>query len=242
MQETDGEIGKVEEFYFDDQSWTIRYLIVKTGGWLFGREVLISPQALQMADWKNKTFPVNLSKEQIRNSPDIDTDKPVSRQMEEQLYEHYPWQHYWNSGFYEAGVWGVLQGSPMLEERESSEVQTDPPRMGDLHLRSTDRVTGYHIHATDGEIGEVTDYIIDDTNWKIIFFVVKTGSWIKPGKILLSTKWIKEIQWADNLVIVNISIDAVKNSPVFDAEQLISNEYEQKLFDHYGKPVDEYIY
>jgi hypothetical protein len=92
LHAADGEIGKVEEFYFDDQRWTIRYLIVRTGSWLLGRKVLISPQALGTTDWDNRAFPTTLTKEQIRNSPDIDTDEPVSRQQEERLYAHYPWQ------------------------------------------------------------------------------------------------------------------------------------------------------
>lgn len=97
---TDGEIGKVTEFYFDDETWTIRYLIVETGSWLFGRKVLISPIALLTPDWENKIFPINLTKEQIKNSPDIDTERPVSRQQELDMYAHYPWGTYWGSGFY----------------------------------------------------------------------------------------------------------------------------------------------
>ena len=91
MGATDGEIGKVTDFYFDDLTWTIRYFVVDTGNWLLNRKVLISPEALLDVDWTNKIFPINLTKEQIKNSPALETDQPVSRQHEMELYAHYPW-------------------------------------------------------------------------------------------------------------------------------------------------------
>src|SRR5450432_2722333 len=157
---TDGEIGEVKEFYFDDETWAIRYLIIETGSWLTGRKVLLSPQALLVPDVKNKIFPVNLSKEQIRNSPDIDTDKPVSRRLEIDLYQHYSWQRYGGGGFYAGGSAGLLNLPPMGDETDIQEYP-DTASMPDWdpHLRSTKRITGYHIHATDGDIGHVNDFI-----------------------------------------------------------------------------------
>lgn len=111
MGATDGEIGKVKEFYFDDESWVVRYLIVDTGNWLSGRVVLISTQAIVNADWENKVFSVNLTKEQIKNSPDINTELPVSRQEEIKLQKYYPWVQYWGGGYYGGGS-GVLAMSP----------------------------------------------------------------------------------------------------------------------------------
>ncbi len=104
MGATDGEIGKVKDFYFDDVTWTIRYLVVETGNWLSNRKVLISPEALLQVDWANETFPVNLTKEQIKKSPDVDTDQPVSRQHEMELYTHYPWTNYWGGGIWAGGM------------------------------------------------------------------------------------------------------------------------------------------
>jgi sporulation protein YlmC with PRC-barrel domain len=77
MAALDGKIGKVEDFYFDDQVWTIVYFIVKTDNWLSGRKVLISPVALIKGADRNGTFPVALTREQIVNGPDIDMDKPL---------------------------------------------------------------------------------------------------------------------------------------------------------------------
>src|SRR5665213_201202 len=159
MGATDGEIGKVKEFYFDDQSWTIRYLIIQTGNWLNGRKVLISPQALLAPDWKNEVFPINLTKEKIKNSPFVDTEKPVSRQHEIEMYEYYPWTNYWGGGIWAGGMGAsgmMTQGSePLIDAvRRANSTHTKDDNV-DPHLRSTHKVRGYSIHAMDGKIGDV---------------------------------------------------------------------------------------
>ncbi len=237
---TDGEIGKVKDFYFDDETWTIRYLIIETGSWLSGRKVLISPEAVLTPDYKAEAFRVNLTKEQIKNSPDIDTEKPVSRQQEMKLYEHYPWTNYWGGGLWAGGIGttGMVMPRPVsIEQAVKKEDDTTGKESidGDPHLRSTNKVTGYSIKATDGEIGDVEDFIIDDSSWKIHFLVVDTGNWFPGKKVLISPKWIKEIKWETSTVIVNASVERVKNSPEYDAGQPISESYEANLQNYYGR-------
>ena len=240
MGATDGEIGKVEEFYFDDETWTVRYLIVKTGGWLSGRKVLISPTALNEPDWKNETFPVNLTKEQIKNSPDIDTEKTVSRQQEIELYGHYAWPYYGSAG---AGFYGGMGMSGMVDSRipfeESISAQNTKKESGDLHLRSTHEVKGYQIHAIDGEIGEVEDFIIDGKTWHLRFLVVDTGKWFPGKKVLISPKWISEVKWEDSSVHVDMPVGAVKNSPEYDPSAPMQETYETNLYNYYGKSIDD---
>lgn len=216
MEATDGAIGKVDEFYFEDDTWTIRYLVVKTGNWLSGRKVLISPEALVKAIRKSGIFPVNLTGQQILNSPDIDTDKPVSRQQEIALHEYYPWQNYWESGFYPGGVWGVIDGTPTIDRGIIEAAAIVKQSNDDLHLRSTHHVTGYHILAIDGEIGHVKDFIVDDETWQLLFLVVDTHNWLGGKKVLISVKHIKEVQWSNSKVFVDISTEAIKNSPAID--------------------------
>jgi uncharacterized protein YrrD len=227
---TDGEIGKVKEFYFDDSTWTVRYLIVKTGSWLFGREVLISPDAAMKNSWKQETFPVSLTKEQIRTSPDIDTNKPVSRQIEIQLYGHYPWQPYWGSGFYAGGLWDAANTSSVIDEKVINSAD-DKGRIADedQHLRSTKEVTGYNIHATDGEIGSVKDFIIDDQTWQLLYLVVDTHKWFSGKKVLIEARHIKEVQWDKSKILVDITVDSVKNSEAYQETEFINQEVESNV-------------
>lgn len=213
---TDGEIGKVEDFYFDDQTWTIRYLIVKTGSWLSGREVLISPQALLKHSWESGIFPVSLTREQVRNSPAIDTQRPVSRQHEEQLADYYAWQPYWGTAFVPGHVWGIIPPTPVINPGLIMEPDAIKKSSGNPHLRSCHKVTGYHIHATDGDIGHVNDYILDDQTWQISYMVVDTHNWIGGKKVLIAVRHIKEVEWGNSKVVADLTVDAIKNSIAVD--------------------------
>lgn len=215
---TDGMIGEVEEFYFDDERWKIRYLIVKTGDWLAERKVLISPDAIVKQPWKEGFFPVLLTKEQVQNSPDIDTDKPVSRLQETALYGHYQWENYWGSGFYGGGSLDVSMPFPSIDR----EVLIEPDKDNipeDIHLRSTERVTGYHIHATDGEVGHVNDFIIDDQTWQIKAIVVDTHNWFGGKKVVIPIAHVGKIEWNDNLVFLAISKAAIDKSQLFEKDK-----------------------
>jgi len=229
---TDGEIGEVKEFYFDDDTWIVRYLIVDTGNWLFGRVVLISTQAIVNADWVKKIFSVNLTKEQIKNSPDINTDLPVSRQEETKLQKYYPWVQYWGGG---SGVLAISPG-PLamgLPRTNLTEEETVEEQNTNKHLRSTDRVTGYKIKATDGEIGEIEDFILDETKWEIDFLLVDTRKWLPGKKVLISPKLINEIDWENSIVSVETKVESIKGSPLYDPTHLINVVDRDSLREHY---------
>jgi uncharacterized protein YrrD len=236
IQATDGEIGKVKDFYFDDITWTIRYLIVETGGWLFGRKVLLSTQALLNTDYEKHIFHVNLTKEQIKDSPEIDTNKPVSRQHEMDLYSYYTWgAYYWGGG---EGSVGMGMSYPIaihhLDEKEKDASDTDQAT-GNPHLRSTNAVTGYNIKATDGEIGDVEDFIIGNKDWVIHYMEVDTGNWFPGKKVLIAPKWVKEINWETSSVVVHASVEQVKNSPEYLPSPELSDSYEANLQNYYGR-------
>jgi len=229
MRATDGEIGKVKEFYFDDLSWAIRYLIIETGNWLSNRKVLISPQALQLPDWKNKEFPINLTKQQIKNSPDIDTNKPISHRQEIEMYRHYAWERYGGNGFYAGSSAAVMNLSAVVDEKTIKENDPAGSRANDdPHLRSTERVSGYHIHATDGDIGHVNDFIIDDEVWKITDLVIDTHNWIGGHKVLVPARHVKEIQWENFKIIIDVSREYVKDCQVFNEPEFV---FPQNIFE-----------
>ena len=235
IRANDGDIGTVSEFYFDDHTWTIRYVVVDTGGWLPGRKVLISPVALNRPDWESRTFPVNLTKEQMRNSPSIDTDKPVSRQHETKLHGYYGWPIYWGAG----SMFGGFQASPLLIMETVNEDESPPEKPeSDTHLRSTSQVTGNHVEATDGEIGHVENFMVDDETWAIRYLLVDTRNWLPGKKVLVSPRWIKRVSWAESKVFVDLTRDAIKNSPEFDPRKPVTLDYEGELHDYYGRPLD----
>ncbi len=235
---TNGEIGKVRDFYFEDNTWIIRYLIVKTGSWLSGRKVLLSPTGMTGIDWQRKLIMTNLTTDQIKNSPEIDTDKPVSRQHEMDLYRYYPWGgYYWGGGI---GISGMAMSYPVglnnaIEEEKDTAVADSSH--SDPHLRSTDTVTGYNIKAVDGEIGEVEDFIINDSNWQIDFILVDTGNWLPGKKVLIAPKMIREINWAASRVILYATEDKVKNSPVYQPGEEFSESYHANLQNYYSSYI-----
>jgi uncharacterized protein YrrD len=225
IRAVDGDLGKVHEFYFDDATWTIRYMVAETGNWLSGRKVLISSVALGKPDWESHTFSVNLTCVQVRNSPDIDTERPVYRQHEVKLHEYYQWPRYWEGGY--SGVFGITP-SPLFENVLPQESSV-PERKDDPHLRSTRQVTGYHIHATDGEIGHVEDFIVDDENWTIGYLMIDIGNWLPGRKVLISPKWIKSVNWADTSVYLDHSRQSVKNGLDFDSSETNCRDYKGYL-------------
>lgn len=226
----DGEIGKVKEFYFDDKHWAIRYLVAETGNWLTGRQVLISPYALAAANKEEQHIAVDLTKKQIEDSPSLTSDKPVSRQFEESYYKYYGMPMYWNG----SNMWGayptiVHDRTTWAEPAHNEKASWDP------HLRSTHDVSGHHIQATDGEIGHVEDFIIDDETWAIRYLIIDTQNWWPGKKVLLSPLWIERISWDDAKVFVNLLRETIKQSPEYTEESLLTRDYETGLYRHYNR-------
>jgi len=213
---TDGDIGTVKDFYFEDDSWIVRYLVVETGNWLNGRKVLIPTAAHLTPDWKNKNFPIVLSKEQIKNCPPIDTELPVGRQQEIKLYDHYSLGDYWRGGFVAGGM-PLPMGPAMqkLDDAISTRVTGD-----DVHLRSMEKVLGYTVSCTDGRIGTIEDFIIDDADWNIHCIVVDTGFLFSGKKVMLPPDVVEEIRWDVSEVMVDRSTAQVKDAPEYDKSEL----------------------
>jgi len=229
LNSLDGEIGEVKEFYFDDQHWTIRYLVAETGDWLMDRQVLISPYALVEVMKENESITINLTKKQIEGSPSLDSDKPVSRQFEEDYYMYYGWPLYWG-GPYGWGAYPYLVRDP-----EKWKESTPAEKAWDPHLRSTYEVSGYLIHAADGEIGHVEDFILDDETWSIRYLIINTRNWWQGKKVLVSPQWIERVSWNDRKVLVNLSREDIKQSPEYTVESLLTRDYEDRLHRHYNR-------
>jgi hypothetical protein len=214
---SDGDIGHVKDFYFDDQNWAVRYVIADTGSWLTGRQVLISPQAFGDLHQAGKVLRVNLTRKQIEGSPSIESHKPVSRQYEEEYYRYYGWPFYWRGD----ALWG-MGGVPILElppkpllDKPASTGGSQPLRR-DAHLRSTQAVNGYHLQASDGTIGHVCDYMMDTQSWAIGQLVIKTGHRFSGKEVRIQTGKVDRISYDESTVFVNLTKEAVEQSPVHD--------------------------
>ncbi|MEP7365448.1 MAG: PRC-barrel domain-containing protein [Acidobacteriota bacterium] len=228
----DGLIGNVHDLYFDDDHWTVRYYVVDTGNWLPGRKVLISPHVVQPPDPNEIWLPVSLTKAQIEKSPGVDTERPVERQYESSLYDYYGWSPYWFP--MEPMPPTQSQAGALERERAAAAVleRTDP------HLRSAKDVIGYYVEAKDGEIGHIEDFLVDDQQAQIRYAVIDTKNWLPGRKVLVTPKWIREVNWNDAKVFVDLTQDAVRKSPEYTSVELLDSAYESRLHNHYGYPIE----
>ncbi len=242
---TDGKVGTVDDLYFDDSRWTMRYLVVDTGGWLSGRRVLIPPASLAAGGWngKDKTLQLTLTQQQIRDSPGIENTKPVSRQNEAEIHQYYGYPEYWSGPY----LWGyeMFPGviDPTLQESAPQrEAQQQATHEGDdLHLRSCREVIGYDIRTTDDHIGHVADFLFDEQDWSIQLMVVDTRNWW-PGKhVLVSPQRIDGVDWESGAVQVRVSRAELESGPEYDSmqpPQPVPPERLQQIYRQVGQPPD----
>jgi hypothetical protein len=234
----DGEVGRVADFFFEDETWTIRYLVVRTGNWLSGREVLVSPYALSRVHEEGSAITVSLTREQVQACPPIDVDEPVSRRHERALHQHYGWPYYWGMG----GIWGpwaypaAMAGMPLPPAEPMDARHLEEERGGDPHLRSVREVINYRIHAEDEEFGRVDDFLLDDASWRLRYLVLDFGSVLKGRRSLLSPEWVDEVRWDDRSVHVALPAEKIRTSPQWKVDSDVTRDYEDALHAHYGRP------
>lgn len=212
----DGDLGKVRNFLFDDQFWRVRYMVAETGSWLNSRRVLVSTGSLGTPNWGQWTFPVSLTMEQVRKSPDVDTDLPVSRQQELVMNAYYGWPAYWAA---EPGLSAGGAESPA----------------GDPHLRSVREVIDYRVRAADGDLGHVSDFIADDKGWLIRYLIVETRDWLPGKKILVAPDWTESVSWSTQTVTINLARDLMAESPEYGPSVWVTRPYEAELYRYYRR-------
>ncbi|HOB73294.1 MAG TPA: PRC-barrel domain-containing protein [Phycisphaerae bacterium] len=232
---TDGEIGKVVDLYFDDLAWAARYLVVDTGRWLPGKQVLISPAAANEMDVRARVLPVGLSMQQVHDSPEVDTALPVSRQRESELAMYYGWPLYWMP---EASGWGpggqALGGSAASSASGAEVGPAVAEREADPHLRSAREVISYRIQASDGHIGHVEDFIIDDWAWMVRYLVVDTRNFWPGRMVLVPPQSVRNVEWEERSVTVDLPREKIRNAPLYDPQSPIHRSYEEHLHGYYG--------
>lgn len=229
IEAADGEIGSVEDFLFGDRDWKIRWAVIDTGNWLPGRSVLLPPSRLVQPDPEHRVLKVALTRAQVENSPGISADPPVERQHEELLYNYYGWAPYWQAGFAAPGLTPPLYAAggkpamPVASERDPA-------------LRSTSDVTGYYVHARDGDIGHIEDFLVDNDSWAICYLVVDTRNWWPGKKVLVAPHWVSDISWSERAVRFDVTRERIKVSPEYDPAAF-DRGYEERLHAHYDRPT-----
>lgn len=240
IEATDGDIGRVRDVLFDDEQWTVRWLVVDTGGWLPGRQVLLPPSVCERVDWGASRVRVDLTRDRVANSPPVSADRPVSRQVERDQLGYYGWPYYWSLGPVLGGPAAPFVAEAMRRGGEQEQrpraaheqAHTNEPH-GDVHLRSAREVTGYAVRARDGEIGRVDDFVLDDERWAVRYVVVDTRPWWFGGHVLMPPRLVREVSWDGRRIEVDVGRERIRAAPEWKPRTPITPAYEQRLTEHY---------
>jgi PRC-barrel domain len=238
---SDGRIGAVKDFLFDDRSWKIRWMVVDTGDWLPGRKVLVHPAAIaplqippkprlpMLSPGELLEVSVNLTRRQIEASPEAREDDPVTRDMEALLYDYYGWDPGWGGA-------NSSENALVAEAAEHRANGAENGPEGGPGLRSAASVSGYHVHASDGELGHVENLLADDGSWDIRYLVIATRNWW-PGKVVRLARFaVIDVDWVDREVKLNVTREQVKSAPAWDPLAMTNEVSEQQLRRHFGWP------
>lgn len=235
LEALDGTIGSSSDFLFDDQDWVIRYMVADTRRWLPGRKVLISPLALGLTEKDHPRLSINLTRQEIEASPHLDEYAPVSREYEILFHKHYGYAHYWEPPLLGSSFPGMNLGPARQEPLWSEEMAADYEQARHNHVRSVSEVIGYGIHAFEGQVGQVKDFLIDEASWIIRWLVVDTRTFLPGPKKLVAPGCVDSVDWEKNEIQVNLPMDRIKTSPEFDPTLPITDEYEKRLAKHYAQ-------
>jgi hypothetical protein len=232
---TDGPIGSTVDLLFDDTTWLVRWLVVDTGDFLPGHKVLIPPCALSYANDVSHQYAVRMTKQQIKDSPGVETDEPVSRAKEKNLYNYYGWRPYWSTGFYiepYADNGSLVEPASRLVPEPASSKSLDTESDG--QLRSVHEVDGYHIHASDGTIGRVVDFLVEDGDWSIRYLIVDTSVWWVGKAVLVSPRSVLKTNWPGRTVDLDVTRQQVRDSPAYDSVEAVDRAYERQFHGYYN--------
>jgi stress response protein YsnF len=235
IRAANGELEKVDDLYFDDDSWIIRYFVIETGSWFSSRKILIASDSVVNPDWENKILSVSLTREQVEKSPSVDLEKPVSRQAEERLRGYYAWPLYWGEqpSYHPTGLEGEPLKTHIVEESSRNPNDEENPQQYS-HLRSYKEVTGYRIQGIDDEIGHVEDFLIQEDSWNLQYLIIDTRNVLPGKKVLIATSWVEDVNWSDHVIMVSLPREQIRMSPEYHASEAVTREYEERLLEYYG--------
>lgn len=234
IESTDGEIGKVNDFLFDDERWAVRYLVVDTGDWLNNRRVLLSPVSFDGIERDRKRLRLNVTRNQVKSTPEVDLTRPISRRYEATYYNYYGYPVYWGG----SSLWGAgAQPQDLSRAKPAGILDLSRYSEGEYHLKRVSEVLGFHVRALDGEIGHVDDFLVDDDSWAIRYLLADTSNFLGGKWVLVSPEWARGVDWNGLTINVDMNKEQVKKSPEYDPNKPLDRTYEKHLHDYYHRPA-----
>jgi len=248
VKASDGDIGAVRDFLFDDETWKIRWMAIDADHWLPGRKVLIHPSAIapltlppkpalpMVSPGQTLELTVNLTKAEIEAGPQAREEDPVNKDMESLLYDYYGWDPYWGATHFGAVALPNAEARIVGDAARRDADAQIPPVDGADRLHSVASVNGYRVHASDGDIGHVENLLADDSNWEIRYLIIATRNWL-PGKVVqLSPYAVKDIDWFEHHINVRVTRDQVRSAPAWDPLAMVDQVREEQFHRHFGWP------
>ncbi|MCC3144961.1 PRC-barrel domain-containing protein [Halanaerobium sp. Z-7514] len=243
VQGKEEELGEVSDFYFDQDHFILRYLVLDTDCWLKKEQTLISTDEIEAIDHNKKEIKTTMRAEALENGPSLEKNQPISKIMEENVVDYYDWPLYWASTS-SGGVPTIPAGTKMREKLFDFETLTDEEKQAkeeelDSNLRSLNEISGYEIQAVDKSFGKVKDLFVDEEDWLIRYLLIDTRKILPSKKVIIAPEWVRHISWDKKQIFVDKSKKEIKNAPKYEedeAKELVDRDYEEDLYDHYDEP------
>lgn len=226
LRAQDGEIGSVRDLIFHDTDWSIRELVGDTGGWLTGRRVSIDPDDVLEPDVVAGVLPLDLTKEQVKNSPASATRPPADEPISEDVLA-------WNQS---NALAAVPENLLLAGATVPAQPLTAEPSSPGVHLRSLKDVLAYDVWAGDDQAGTLSGFLIDPIAWDLRIALVQIGG--EGGRIvLLPTRLIAGLGWPERVVRTLLAPSILENAPVYDPRVLDERVYLPAVADYYTASV-----
>ena len=223
---SDGRIGEVREFYFSEENWAIRYLVISIRSWFDDRLALIPVHALERINPEDKTISVRLNKQQVLRAVSVESETPVSEQPQERINQPERKES--------QPVPGLLASA--LPQNGASVALNKKMAAADSHLRCSEELRGnYTLMIYDGKIGLIEGLIIEDDQWRLRYLVVRTGFLLSGKLVLIPPQWINRISFEQREILVGLPCSLIKEAPDYDFDVPIDRVYEQRVDDHFSR-------
>ena len=191
---SDGTIGTISDFLFEEATWSVRYVLVDTGKWLAGRQVLLSPRAFVHEPFGQPgTARARLSRSQIEESPALATGEPLTRGFERAYFRHFGWPSYWM---------GPSLGAALA-----------PVDTSEVRLLSVKELTGGLAQASDTRIGKVKNFSLSSLSWMVREIVVDAGHWYSERLVLIQPGLVERVGMAESVLYIGRSRLEVLSAP-----------------------------